>query len=86
MHILIMHTQCNNSNNNLIISTFITSSDNFLYTKGKKNITSLKSGIGISITNTKGKFKVLQKHYQLLGKMSVDCVFDAYWKEDVWLK
>ena len=26
---------------------------------------------------------MLQRHYQLLGKMSVDSVFDADWKEEV---
>ena len=26
---------------------------------------------------------MLQKHYQLLSKMSVDSVFDADWKEEV---
>ena len=26
---------------------------------------------------------MLQKHYQLLSKMSVDSVFDAHWKEKV---
>ena len=25
---------------------------------------------------------MLQRHYQLLSKMSVDSVFDAYWKEE----
>ena len=27
--------------------------------------------------------EVLQRHYQLLSKMSVDSVFDADWKEEV---
>ena len=36
-------------------------------TKGKnKNITSLKSDTSMSITSTRGKLEVLQKHYQLL--------------------
>ena len=26
---------------------------------------------------------MLQKHYQLLSKMNMDSVFDAYWKEEV---
>ena len=26
---------------------------------------------------------MLQRNYQLLSKMSVDSVFDAYWKEEV---
>ena len=47
----------------------------------KKNIASLKSDTGLSLTSTTGKLEVLQKHYQLLSKMSVDSVFDADWKE-----
>ena len=34
----------------------------------------------MSITSTRGKLEVLQKHYQLLSKMSVDSDFDADWK------
>ena len=52
-------------------------------TKGKKNITSLKSDAGVSVTSTRGKLGVLQKHYQHLGKISVDGNFDANWKEEV---
>ena len=53
-------------------------------TKGKKkNITSLKSDAGVSVTSTRGKLEVLQKHYQLLGKIGVDSDFDANWKEEV---
>ena len=53
-------------------------------TKGKKkNIASLKSDTGMSITSTRGKLEVLQKHHQLLSKMSVDSEFDANWKEEV---
>ena len=53
-------------------------------TKGKKkNITSLKSDAGVSVTSTRGKLEVLQKHYQHLGKISVDSDFDANWKEEV---
>ena len=37
----------------------------------------------MSITSTRGKLEVLQKHYQLLSKMSVDSEFDADWKEEV---
>ena len=48
-------------------------------TKGKK-ITSLKSDAGVSVTSTRGKLEVLQKH---LGKISVDSDFDANWKEEV---
>ena len=53
-------------------------------TKGwKENITSLKSDAGVSVTSTRGKLEVLQKHYQHLGKISVDSDFDANWKEEV---
>ena len=44
---------------------------------------SLKSDTGLSLTSTRGKLEVLQRHYQLLSKMSVDSVFDADWKEEV---
>ena len=37
----------------------------------------------MSITSTRGKLEVLQKHYQLLSKMSVDSEFDANWKREV---
>ena len=37
----------------------------------------------MSTTSTRGKLEVLQKHYQLLSKMSVDSVFDADWKDEV---
>ena len=36
---------------------------------------------GLSLTSTRGKLEVLQKHYQLLSKMSVDSEFDPDWKE-----
>ena len=53
-------------------------------TKGKKkNIMSLKSDAGVSVKSTRGKLEVLQKHYQHLGKISVDSDFDANWKEEV---
>ena len=53
-------------------------------TKGKKkNIASLKSDTGMSITSARGKLEVLQKHYQLLSMMSVESEFDADWKEAV---
>ena len=38
----------------------------------KKNIASLKSDTGLSLTSIRGKLEVLQRHYQLLSKMSVD--------------
>ena len=41
---------------------------------------SLKSDTGLSLMSTRGKLEVLQSHYQLLSKMSVDGVFDADWK------
>ena len=42
-------------------------------TKGKKkNIASITNDTAMSITSTRGKLEVLQKHYQLLSKMSVD--------------
>ena len=49
----------------------------------KKNIASLKSDTGLSLTSTRGKLEVLERHYQLLSKMSVDSAFDADWKEEV---
>ena len=49
----------------------------------KKNISSLKSDTGLSLTSTSGKLEVLQRHYQLLSEMSVDSVFDADCKEEV---
>ena len=50
--------------------------------KGKnKNKVSLKSNTGLSLTSTRGKLEVQQRHYQFLSKMSVDSVFDADWKE-----
>ena len=52
--------------------------------KGKnKNIASLNTDTGLSLTSTRGKLEVLQRHYQLLSNMSVDTVFDANWKEEV---
>ena len=53
-------------------------------TKGKeKNITSLKSDIGVSAMSARGKLEVLQKHYHHLGRISVDSDFDANWKDEV---
>ena len=49
----------------------------------KKNIASLNTDTGLSLASTRGKLEVLQRHYQLLSKMSVDSVFDADWKEEV---
>ena len=43
----------------------------------------MKSDAGVSVTSTRGKWEVLQKHYQHLGKISVDSDFDANWKEEV---
>ena len=51
-------------------------------TKSKrKNIASLRSDSGVSVTSTKGKLNILQKHYEKLGSMSVDDDFDDDWKE-----
>ena len=47
-------------------------------TKGKK-----KSDAGVSVTSTRGKLEVLQRHYQHLGKISVDSDFGVHWKEEV---
>ena len=54
-------------------------------TKGKreKNIPLLKSEAGVSVTSTRGKLEILQRHYQQLGKLSSDSNFDAEWKEEV---
>ena len=50
----------------------------------KKNIASLRSDTGLSLTSTRGKLEVLQRHYQLFSKMSVPhSVFVAHWKEEV---
>ena len=37
----------------------------------------------MSVTSTKGKLEVLQKHYQHLGRVTVDCDFDGDWKGEV---
>ena len=53
-------------------------------TKGKyKNITLLKSKAGVSVSSTQGKLEVLRRHYEELGKVSVDNNFEADWKEEV---
>ena len=53
-------------------------------TKGKyKNITLLKSKAGVSVSSTQGKPEVLRRHYEELGKVSVDNIFEADWKEEV---
>ena len=53
-------------------------------TKGKyKNITSLKNKAGVSVSSTQGKLEVLRRHYEELGKVSVDDNFEADWKEEV---
>ena len=51
--------------------------------KMKKNIPSLKSEAEVSVTSTRGKLEVLQRHYQQLGKLSLDSNFYAEWKEEV---
>ena len=40
----------------------------------------MKSDAG---TRTRGKLEVLQRHYQHLGKISVDSDFGDHWKEEV---
>ena len=56
-------------------------------TKGKKKaIESLRSDSGVSVNSTKGKLQILQKHYEELGRMSVDSDFDIEWKEQVELE
>ena len=53
-------------------------------TKAKnRSIASLKGVEGVSVTSTKGKLEVLQKHNQHLGRVSVDSDFDDDWKEEV---
>ena len=49
----------------------------------KKNIPLLKSEAEVSVTSTRSKLEVLQRHYQQLGKISLDSNFDAEWKEEV---
>ena len=49
----------------------------------KKNIASLKSDTGLSLTSTQGKLEVLQRYYQFFSMMNVESVFDANWKEEV---
>ena len=48
--------------------------------KRKKNIPSLKIEAGVSVTSTRGKLEVLQRHYQ---QFSLDSNFAAKWKEEV---
>ena len=49
----------------------------------KKTIGSLRSDKEVSVTSTKGKLHVLQKHYKDLGRMSKDSDFDSEWTEQV---
>ena len=37
----------------------------------------------MSVSSTQGKLEVLQRHYEELGKVSVDDNFEADWKEEV---
>ena len=48
-----------------------------------KNITSLKSKAGVSVPSMQGKLEVLRRHYEDLGKVSVDNNYEADWKEEV---
>ena len=43
----------------------------------------MKSVEGVSVTSTKGKLEVLQKHYEHLGRVSIDSDFDNDWKMEV---
>ena len=52
-------------------------------TAKNRSIPSLKGVEGVSVTSTNGKLEVLQKHYQHLGRISVDSDFDDDWKEEV---
>ena len=47
----------------------------------KRNIASLKNEAGVSVTSTKGKLEAFQKHYEHLGRVSIDSDFDSNWKE-----
>ena len=48
-----------------------------------KKISSLKSEAGTSVSSTKGRFQILQQHYQLFGTSVVDSAFDDKWKLEV---
>ena len=37
----------------------------------------------MSVSSTQGKLEVLRRHYEGLGKVSVDDNFEADWKEEV---
>ena len=51
-------------------------------TKCKKRIiASLKNEAGVSVTSMKGKLEAFQKHYEHLGRVSIDSDFDSNWKE-----
>ena len=41
------------------------------------------SGKGVSVSSTRNKLQVLQKHYEDLGRMSEDSDFGGEWKEEV---
>ena len=47
----------------------------------------MRNNAGVSspspITNTKGKLRIFQSHYQDLGSKSVDDAFDEDWKQEV---
>ena len=44
-------------------------------------LASLKNEAGVSVTSTKGKLEAFQKHYEHLGRVSIDSDFDSNWKE-----
>ena len=43
----------------------------------------INSDKGVSVSSTRGKLQVLQKHYEALGRMSEDSDFGGEWKEEV---
>ena len=47
----------------------------------KRNIASLKNEAGVSVSSTKGKLEAFHKHYEHLGRVSIDSDFDSNWKE-----
>ena len=49
----------------------------------QKNIPSLKTDAGVSVTSTRCELEVLQRHYQQLGKLRLGSNFYARWKEEV---
>ena len=46
-------------------------------------IVALRYKTRVSVTSTKGKLRILQNHYQDLGKSSVNDMFNENWKQEV---